>query len=176
MADINEGDLELLGVSSTEANENPPTETEEKIDQTIDSSTVSPQDLDASDLYIGDAPIILKDRYGFYVTDEYHRINSSIPSYLQEKRRRKEQSRVAKWLKMKSKWQLHYAVSSGSTKVSVKLRRRVRKGIPDAMRGFAWYEFSGAAAMAGRYPNPSAIDISVVPETVLDEIDRDIDR
>lgn len=165
-----------MGVHSNET-ENPPTDNEGKVDQTIDSSTVNPQDLDASDLYIGDAPIVLKDRYGFFVTDEYHRINSSIPSALQEKRRRKEQSRTAKWLKMKFKWGIHFITGSQqSIKVSVKLRRRVRKGIPDAMRGFAWYEFSGASAIAERYPNPVAIDISVVPETVLDEIDRDIDR
>ena len=50
------------------------------------------------------------------------------------------------------------------------MKRRVRKGIPDALRGFSWYEVSGAKALKEKYPNPWKIDTSTVSAVTIDEV------
>jgi hypothetical protein len=60
---------------------------------------------------------------------------------------------------------------------SNKLKSRVRKGIPNQFRGFAWYEFSLAEIIATRYPDPAHdIDISCLSTLNVEEIERDVDR
>jgi hypothetical protein len=61
--------------------------------------------------------------------------------------------------------------------ISGLLKRRVRKGVPDSMRGDVWFDFVDAARMQRAYPNPTNdIDISRIAQTTLEEIERDIDR
>eukprot|EP00947_MAST-08B_sp_MAST-8B-sp1_P002439 g2439.t1 len=55
---------------------------------------------------------------------------------------RTENVRTLKWVSMLRDWQKVHDGHRGATRT---LRRRVRKGIPDAVRGRAWYLMSGAA-------------------------------
>ena len=57
-----------------------------------------------------------------------------------------------------------------------KLKRRVRKGIPDALRGIVWYNLSGAESYKRSYPDLNDINTNDLNELVIDEIERDIDR
>jgi ecotropic viral integration site 5 protein len=57
---------------------------------------------------------------------------------LEKKQRAKEVERENKWLRMWKKW------SKVSTKRKEKLKRRIRKGIPDSLRPMVWPHLAGA--------------------------------
>lgn len=169
-------------------------------------------------MYVTDAPMVLKDRYGFFVTDDFHKVSSLSPALLAQ-RQEKEQTRTRKWLAMKKHWKRHFfykrnapTESNGTVVVvsatettqsatlseadevelmmrqtiqtltdesilrdhresrpvySAVLKRRVRKGIPDALREFAWFEFSDAQRVRQMYPHPDTdIDLSNIPHQV----------
>lgn len=60
---------------------------------------------------------------------------------------------------------------------SATLKRRIRKGIPDALRGDVWFDLVDAERVQRAYPQPSRdIDVGNLSRTVLEEIERDIDR
>ena len=81
-------------------------------------------DNDADDQSSDDGAYIEVDRYGFYVDDKYHHgiVLSQEEISL---RREKEVERTKKWLKMINKWSFTVAMRKS------KLKRRIRKGIPD---------------------------------------------
>ena len=106
-----------------------------------------------------------KDRWGFMNCDDFHKFLALPEEEIQE-RKAKESDRLKKWIKMKKNWQKY--CSTGAK--YFKLKRRSRKGIPDAMRGFAWYEVSGAKNSKLLFPNLSKIDISTVSVTCADEV------
>jgi hypothetical protein len=127
-----------------------------------------------------DGDFVLKDRFGFFLTDEFHQEVSLSPEE-KEKRRAKEISRTKKWIKMLKNWSkfFHEEKEVHDPKASVnKLKVRVRKGIPDMVRGYAWYQFIRVKEIQARvsFPNPYEIDTSVISQTTREEIDRDIDR
>ena len=64
----------------------------------------------------------VKDRYGFFLTDDYHK-SLSMSSDVNEQRRRKEAERALKWIRMLKKGfpYLHQYRKA-------KLKRRIRKG------------------------------------------------
>ena len=108
------------------------------------------------------------DRFGFYIT---HKLGRDLSAAKQAKRDAKEAERTTKWVKMLKNW------NTTRTKKSDKLKRRVRKGIPDAVRAKVWAELVQLQHCRDTFP--SAIDdsrIATVPEQVLDEIQRDVDR
>lgn len=110
------------------------------------------------------------DRYGFFLSDEFHQF-LKVPLETATKRKAKELERTKKWLKMVKYW--------GSEHILVKTRKmkqRIRKGIPDCLRGYMWYQLSGARQSKARFHDLSQLDIASVNERTLDEIDRDIDR
>lgn len=105
-----------------------------------------------------------KDRYGFFVSDKYHRC-SNISMDLSTSRKGVELRRSQKWIRMMHKWQKY----SDGTKAG-KMKSRVRKGIPDDIRGYAWYHFANTDEIEKRYPDPHRIDTSVLSELVKDEV------
>lgn len=106
------------------------------------------------------------DRYGFITTDRFHR-SKAVSSNLIATRRETEIERTRKWIKMMKKWD-KYSAS--------KLKSRIRKGIPDVARGFAWFKLSGGATYKSKYPNLAELDRLELDPLVLDEIDRDVTR
>ena len=76
------------------------------------------------------------DRYGFYM-DEDFRGSLKVTDQIIEARKKKETERSLKWAKMMKNWDQVVVTRQE------KLKRRVRKGIPDAIRGFAWFKLSG---------------------------------
>ena len=76
------------------------------------------------------------DRYGFYMDDDF-RGSLKVTDQIVEARKKKESERSLKWAKMIKNWDQVVLTRQE------KLKRRVRKGIPDAIRGFAWFKLSG---------------------------------
>jgi hypothetical protein len=117
------------------------------------------------------------DRYGFLVSEDsmFHK-RLEVPAQLQRWRLRKELQREKKWIDMISAWRAHRNGEDGWK--TAKLRRRVRKGIPDAVRLLVWQDFlhlEDAKRKYGRPPTQEQIDSTLTP-IVLEDIDKDIDR
>ncbi len=104
---------------------------------------------------------VLKDRFGFFVTDKFHKF-ADVSEEVRAQRKQKETSRTKKWLKMIGKWKKY----SGSAK----LKARTRKGVPDAVRGFVWYNFAHGDDIRARYPDVRQIDISKLAPVVAEEV------
>ena len=100
------------------------------------------------------------DRYGFITTDRFHR-SKTVPVNLIATRRETEIERTRKWIKMMKKWDKFSAA---------KLKSRIRKGIPDVARGFAWFRLSGGAKYKLKYPNLADLDRLELDPIVLDEV------
>lgn len=111
------------------------------------------------------------DRYGFYVTDVNH-TGAAVPSSISEKLRAKESERTRKWQAMVNDWD-----STTHNRPDV-VKRRIRKGIPDEIRGKVWSDLANINEYRRRYtdvvtqPRPRVALDSVI----IDEIERDIDR
>jgi hypothetical protein len=101
------------------------------------------------------------DRYGFEASDGSHR-SERLSSDILEKRRDTEIERTRKWIKMMKKWDI---VSN-----TFKLKNRVRKGIPDAARGFSWGHLIDIAEMKAKYPSIDELDKQEIDAVVLDEV------
>lgn len=108
-----------------------------------------------------------KDRWGFLISDEFHKYLQLTPEQI-EVRKIKEAERALKWVKMKKNW-LKY--NSDGPKYA-KMKRRARKGIPDAVRGFAWYQLCNAEAVHKKYPDPYSINVKTVSDQVIDEVEN----
>lgn len=103
------------------------------------------------------------DRYGFYVSDDFH--TSLLVSKEESALRKvKEAERTTKWIKMVKNW------NGVIINRKEKLKRRVRKGIPDHVRGFVWTKISGASTYSSKYPILSAIDVTTLDELTVDEV------
>lgn len=106
-----------------------------------------------------------KDRWGFLHSDEFHQYLQINPEEAQQ-RKDKENERTKKWIKMMKNWQ-KYCLTG---RKYGKMKNRSRKGIPDAMRGFAWFEACGAKAIKQKIPDPWKIDISGVSPVTIDDV------
>lgn len=105
----------------------------------------------------------LVDRYGFYVSDDFH--TSLLVSEEETiQRREKEAERTTKWIKMIKNWD-NVVITRKE-----KLKRRVRKGVPDHVRGFVWTKLSDASIYRAKYPKLGAIDVSALDELTIDEV------
>mmetsp|Transcript_32745 Transcript_32745/g.55212 ORF Transcript_32745/g.55212 Transcript_32745/m.55212 type:complete len:447 (-) Transcript_32745:216-1556(-) len=136
------------------------------------SSENGVQEEDAETADADSTPTPLTDRYGFLKDDEFHQY-LEIPVGMLADRKRKEGERAKKWVKMMKNWSKY---RKGGQKYE-KMKNRVRKGIPDAVRGVMWYRLCGAdEASKALHPDIDAIDTNSVPAQVIDEIGRDIDR
>ena len=90
-------------------------------------------------------------------------------------RRKKEGKRLVKWIKMIKQWE--FTLSSRREK----LKRRIRKGIPDAVRGKIWLDLLAGEVDKWRISHPtSKLDEKIrnggVEEFVRCEIEKDVDR
>jgi hypothetical protein len=134
---------------------------------------------------------VLKDRYGFFVTDKYHKY-LEISVDLKEQRREKESERTRKWMKMIKKWDFYF-----KTRFE-KIKNRTRKGvfflpffpflsffsplptyllgIPDSVRGFVWYQYASGETVKAKFPDVRQLQVENLPTIVIEEIERDIDR
>lgn len=76
----------------------------------------------------------------------------------------------SKWIYMLNNWGFTVMFRSGS------LRRRLRRGIPAAVRPMAWYRLCDVSALRHRIEDPSQMDLLAAPKHVRDDIEKDIDR
>lgn len=125
------------------------------------------------------------DRYGFIfeesngnddVTEKSstsgHRLSLVNISELEgKKRREKEWTRERKWIKMIRDWK---NVNKAKRK---KLKRRIRKGIPDAARGHVWMEICGVREKTKANPQVYESKHVIYGENnIMETIERDITR
>ncbi|KAL5993633.1 hypothetical protein ACLOJK_040885 [Asimina triloba] len=118
-------------------------------------------------------PIRPLDRYGFIK----HDLNSSREGFSKSRsthEQEREERRVRKWRKMigvgGSDWK-HYMRRKPHV-----VKRRIRKGIPDCLRGLVWQLISGSRDLL--LMNPGVYEQLVIYETSASELDiiRDISR
>jgi len=109
------------------------------------------------------------DRWGFATTeDEFKEKTNKLTSEEENLKRRKENERLEKWLKMKERWE------SESDK---KKKRRCRKGIPDAMRGTIWMLLSGADKLKDSNPGLyNELKLKEADPEAKSVIERDLER
>lgn len=112
-----------------------------------------------------------KDRYGFFLTDINH-TGAGVSTTTLGKIRAKEAERTRKWQTMIRDWD-----ATTHNKPDV-VKRRIRKGVPDEIRGKVWTDLARISEYRRKYtdaltqPRPRVALDSVI----IDEIDRDIDR
>ncbi len=105
-----------------------------------------------------------KDRFGFWIMDNFHQALSVSDKKIKE-RKEKESERTKKWLKMTKDWK-----SKGVTQTR-QVKRRIRKGVPDALRSFVWCYLAGIKELRAKYPNPTTdIDTKSLTELTIDEV------
>jgi hypothetical protein len=110
------------------------------------------------------------DRFGFSDDDKRRNAAESDPKRLQAARK-KEIDRTRKWLKMIKDWDRFAALKPA------KLKRRIRKGIPDSVRGVVWQKLIRTNVWTEKYPDAMNTDlIRNVSKDLSDDIRKDIDR
>lgn len=138
----------------------------------VDDAPLQKQQLQAPGQLTRESPT---DSYGFYLesedNDSCHKCLPQPPSVL-KLRSAKEKERLTKWLVMKRAW------TSSSTQRKVK--ERSRKGIPDQMRDWGWYNMSAAKEVSVIYPSTAAVltsnALQNISATTMEDIERDIPR
>ena len=104
------------------------------------------------------------DRYGFYLDDDYRGGSLKLSHEIMEARTKKETERSMKWAKMMKNWDQVLVTRQE------KLKRRVRKGIPDAIRGLAWFRMAGAVRYKKKYPDLTKLDVASLPALTVDDV------
>ena len=122
-----------------------------------------------SNVIIGPNGQILHDKYGFYLTDSFQKMLGKSPEEVGQ-RNAKEQERTTKWLRMLKNWDFVCKYRKA------KLKRRIRKGIPNIVRAWAWFHISGAQLYKDKYPDVSKLDVAGIPAKVKEDIEKDVDR
>ena len=122
------------------------------------------------------------DRYGFNIREDKYQDQFDINRQgfvLSEKEKairiEKEAERLQKWVKMMKRWK--FTLSNRKEK----LKRRLRKGIPDAVRGKVWMDLMEIEASKWRKSHPikkltGMVEKGEVKELTLEDIEKDIDR
>ena len=110
------------------------------------------------------------DRYGF-MQDDKRWTALDLNSKIRKLNISKERKRTAKWVKMLKHWDRYYFQKAE------KLKYRIRKGIPDAMRGAVWPILINAQLYKEKYPDAmNPVHMVSVPSQVRDDITKDLDR
>lgn len=115
------------------------------------------------------------DRYGFILAPEEARARAAAARCRRTKAQQKRDARaVAKWRKMLGSGREDF--SAYMERRPAKVKRRVRKGIPDEFRGLVWQYLSGGRALMAAHPTLYARLLSTPNEAVDMEIMRDLNR
>ncbi|CAL5055046.1 unnamed protein product [Urochloa decumbens] len=121
----------------------------------------------------GPAPTRAVDRFGF-VKQEQISSPDGLPKGRSIHEREREERRIRKWRKMigvgGNDWK-HYVRRNPHV-----VKRRIRKGIPDCLRGLVWQLISGSRDLL--LMNPGVYETLVIYETSASELEiiRDISR
>ena len=105
----------------------------------------------------------IKDKYGFWRSNDFHK---SLPITDDEvrHRRQKDTERVKKWEYMLKNWNQFNGFRSN------KLKSRVRKGIPDSIRIFAWPRLAETENFKSKFRTLKSINNLGLDERVKDEV------
>ena len=104
-----------------------------------------------------------KDRFGFWRSNDFHK-SFSIHEDEDRRRKQKDTERIKKWEAMIKDWdRTNYYRAS-------KLKSRVRKGIPDSMRIFAWPRLAGNENFRSKFRALKSIQNLELDEKVIDEV------
>ena len=106
---------------------------------------------------------ILHDKYGFFLTDTFHKMLGKSPEEV-DQRNAKERERTSKWVRMIKRWDFVCKYRSS------KLKRRIRKGIPNTIRAWAWLRISGTQKFRDKYPDPNKLNVDTVPMKVKEDV------
>mmetsp|Transcript_1807 Transcript_1807/g.2464 ORF Transcript_1807/g.2464 Transcript_1807/m.2464 type:complete len:388 (-) Transcript_1807:180-1343(-) len=113
------------------------------------------------------------DRYGFLKDVDANREGKQVEDTVISKRRDTEENRTKKWIKMLGKWN-EYRENKPK-----KVKRRIRKGVPDCLRGLVWNLLSGIGNLKANnselYEELCARDDSP-SDSIYDTIEADIHR
>lgn len=131
---------------------------------------------EVDDIEPGTASSRSVDRFGFIKTEQTEQSNSpeGILKSRSTHERGREEKRIRKWRKMigagGSDWK-HYVRRKPHV-----VKRRIRKGIPDCLRGLVWQLISGSRDLL--LMNPGVYETLVIYETSTSELEiiRDISR
>lgn len=119
---------------------------------------------------MGESEIPLPDKFGFLV-DKSDIFQKCLPIPAEEiaRRQAKDIERTRKWKEMEFSW--------NTIGTQIKVKSRVRKGIPDGVRRTSWARLTEALP---RYeeevPNLNILNTASLSPIVIDEIERDVDR
>lgn len=131
----------------------------------------SDDDSDIGELNCNNRPVSI-DKYGFIMTPEIEEKYSQLTQNERRKIQEKETTRTKKWSKMLKEW------DKTITHKESKLKSRIRKGIPDIVRGEVWKRLAGIENIKSTYPNvyhQTPVD-SLIPENTHRQIECDLDR
>ena len=117
------------------------------------------------------------DRYGFSLSASRVRGAKNVPEAVSKARRDKEAQRLGKWIEMLDNWEDYSSVPSKA----LTLKKRIRKGVPDEMRGRVWCAISGVGKCKEKHPTKYrdliALSQNYTPDRDIREtIERDIHR
>ncbi|KAL1500665.1 hypothetical protein AB1Y20_013312 [Prymnesium parvum] len=153
-------------------------------DRSTAFTDVSSLDMPSTPDLSGEQWLVLEqalDRFGF--VDEGGRIDEDEEVARQEVRR--ENHRLTKWNKMRGNGCATLKPESRkgmSSRKARKLTRRVHKGIPEPLRGQAWFVMSGAAALAADRRNQysqmrsEAAENGAIDGAAAEQIEKDLKR
>ena len=118
------------------------------------------------------------DRYGFSMRksvdeDDLESSRRGVLLSVAEiaQRKLKETERLNKWIKMMRRW--NFTVKYRKEK----LKRRIRKGVPDAVRGKVWMDLMYSEALKWRQSHPTQfLSANEVDQKILEDIEKDVDR
>eukprot|EP00953_Heterococcus_sp_UTEX-ZZ885_P029953 15856-Heterococcus_DN1.PRE.2 len=97
-------------------------------------------------------PASKTNHYGIFMTSD--RAGIALQADVTHARAEKDTERSRKWLKMQKQW------TKTVNRRQEKLKRRARKGIPDAVRGQVWQLMSGSAQLLKIHPGHYAALVS----------------
>ncbi len=111
------------------------------------------------------------DRFGFYLNDKFHNNSIKLTETESQKRKVTEALRIKKWNDMILNWDL--------ASKSSKLKSRVRKGIPDSLRGKVWRLVleKDMNKWRDKYSLTFLSEkVKYLDSSVLDDIEKDVNR
>jgi hypothetical protein len=103
------------------------------------------------------------DRYGFYISDESRNMRGISEQEIRF-RKRKESERTKKWLKMLNNWERTLSIRGE------KLKRRLRKGVPDSLRSLVWIRLCESWRYKKKFSELVDLDASALPAQTAEDV------